>query len=143
MRLLSEEYVKAFVVKTRMKDLSLDDKRKRYFYLLNSSGLYHDLKEKLKVSADTPLRKSTANHIHHINIMLMLSRGRAGMLSLHSCLMIVCLCGFCWIVWQPRIQRLVRKRFGQAPQNERQKDELVSTLYSSLMEQAGNTQHLK
>lgn len=39
------------------------------------------------------------------------------------------------IVWQPRIQRLVRKRFGQAPQNERQKDELVSTLYSSLMEQ--------
>lgn len=48
-RVLSEEYVKSFVVKSRLKDLSLDDKRKRYFYLLNSTGVYHDLKEKLKV----------------------------------------------------------------------------------------------
>jgi hypothetical protein len=96
-RLLSEEYVKAFVVKTRMKDLSLDDKRKRYFYLLNSSGLYHDLKEKLKVTDYSHSFERVHQSNQNTQYMLYLvdvAKGWASMLGLHSYLMIVCLCGF-------------------------------------------------
>lgn len=46
-------------------------------------------------------------------------------------------------VLQPRIQRLVRKRFGKAPANEHEKDELASTLYSSLMEHVSKSAGLQ
>ena len=49
-RRLSEEYVKSFVLKSWLGTLSLEEKRKQYFYLLNSTGTYHELKERLKVS---------------------------------------------------------------------------------------------
>lgn len=71
-RVLSEEYVKSFVVKSRLKDLSLDDKRKRYFYLLNSTGVYHDLKEKLKVRAgqEAQLRLEASRQPYSVTMLI-------------------------------------------------------------------------
>jgi hypothetical protein len=60
--MLTEEYVKAFILKKGNNlggTLSTEDKRKRFFYFLNTSGIYHTIKENLKVNTEGPSLTST------------------------------------------------------------------------------------